>query len=194
MLQYTRQNQGITGFRSRCAGGERPPQTSPSNRVSGGRLGTPNRSFVIHIRDRVNSRVTRLITFHTTTCCSTFSSLRSDSSKINFTCSSGFTVFWMKFTSVSRVTRVYLNFFWIFIYFIYLFIFTPISPRSPLDLRESPTPFLPRSGGEGVHMLYQSHQSFVPGASGNGSALSTTDLLPRSTTYVQPKAFSRNKY
>ena len=65
MLQYTRQNQGITGFRSRCAGGERPPQTSPSNRVSGGRLGTPNRSFVIHIRDRVNSRVTRLITFHT---------------------------------------------------------------------------------------------------------------------------------
>ena len=77
-----------------------PPQTPPSNRVSGGRLGTPNRSFVIHIRDRVNSRVTRLITFHTTTCCSTFSSLRSDSSKINFTCSSGFTVFWMKFTSV----------------------------------------------------------------------------------------------
>ena len=67
--------------RSPIAGGERaPPWTPPSNRVSGGRLGTPNRSFVIHIRDRVNSRVTRLITFHTTTCCSTFSSLRSDSS------------------------------------------------------------------------------------------------------------------
>ena len=81
-------------------GGGAPPPDPPSNRVSGGRLGTPNRSFVIHIRDRVNSRVTRLITFHTTTCCSTFSSLRSDSSKINFTCSSGFTVFWMKFTSV----------------------------------------------------------------------------------------------
>ena len=62
------------------ARGGAPPQTPPSNRVSGGRLGTPNRSFVIHIRDRVNSRVTRLITFHTTTCCSTFSSLRSDSS------------------------------------------------------------------------------------------------------------------
>ena len=38
MLQYTRQNQGITGFRSRCAGGERPPQTPPfQSRVSGGR-------------------------------------------------------------------------------------------------------------------------------------------------------------